>query len=108
MQLDYKKLGKRIKLAREKKNLTQEQLAEIVGVSNNYISNIERKYSKPSLETLIKICNALEVTPDYVLLDSIYTSKEYIKDEIAEKLRKCSNTNARIITKFIDLLLEEQ
>lgn len=108
MEINYKELGNRIRKAREQKNLTQEQLAEIIGMSNNYISNIERNHSIPSLETLLKICNALQVTPDYVLMDSIYTSKEYIKDEIAEKLQLCSKKNIKIILKFINLLLEEQ
>lgn len=108
MNTDYKKLGIRIKAARESKKLTQEQLAEITGLTNNYISNIERTHSKPSIETLIKICNALETTPDYVLLDSIYASKEYIVDEIAVKLKKCTKKNIQLISDFITLLLEGQ
>jgi transcriptional regulator with XRE-family HTH domain len=108
MQIDYKKLGSKIRIVREKKKLTQEQLAEMVELSNNYISNIELNRSIPSLETLVKICNALEITPDYILIDSIYTSKEYIKDEIAQKLNMCNEKSIKIISKFIDLILEEQ
>ncbi|HEY9060045.1 MAG TPA: helix-turn-helix transcriptional regulator [Pseudobacteroides sp.] len=108
MQIDYKKLGSRIRIVREKKRLTQEQLAEMVELSNNYISNIELNRSIPSLDTLVKICNALEVTPDYILIDSIYTSKEYIKDEIAKNLNKCNEKSIKIISKFISLILEEQ
>lgn len=108
MNTDYKKLGIRIKAARESKKLTQEQLAEITGLTNNYISNIEHTRSKPSIETLIKICNALEVTPDYILLDSVFVSKEYIIDEIAVKLKRCSKKNIQLISGFITLLLEGQ
>jgi transcriptional regulator with XRE-family HTH domain len=108
MKINYKKMGKRIKSARKKKKFTQERLAEITGLSNNYISNIERGSSIPSIDTLIKICNSLNVTPDFVLLDSIYTSKEYLKDEIAKKLEKCNDKNIRLVSKFCDLLLEEQ
>jgi len=107
MEINYKKLGERIRKIREQKKITQEMLAETIGLSNNYISNIERSRSIPSLETLIKICNVLEVTPDYVLLDSIYTSREYIRDDIANKLKKCSEKDIRLISRFIDLLLEE-
>ncbi|WP_024834033.1 helix-turn-helix domain-containing protein [Ruminiclostridium josui] len=110
MNIDYKMLGVRIKNARENKCLTQEQLAEITGLSNNYISNIERNHSIPSLETLVKICNALDVTPDFLLVDSVFTysSREYINDNIARLLAKCNDKNVRLISKFIELLISEQ
>lgn len=108
MKTDYKKLGKRIKTIRKERALTQEKLAEMTGLSNNYISNIETNRSIPSIDTLLKICNSLGVTPDFILLDSIYTSKEYLKDEIAVKLNKCSEKNIHLIAKFCDLLIEEQ
>lgn len=108
MEIDYKKIGLRMKTARESKKLTQEELAELTGLTNNYISNIERTRSKPSIETLIKICNALEVAPDYILLDSVYASKEYIMDEIAVKLRKCTKNNLQLISGIITLVLENQ
>lgn len=108
MEIDYKKIGIRIKAAREAKKLTQEELAELTGLTNNYISNIERNRSKPSIETLIKICNSLEITPDYILLDSVYASKEYIMDEIAVKLRKCTKNNLQLVSGIITLILEEQ
>ena len=110
MNIDYRMLGVRIKNARESKSLTQEQLAEITGLSNNYISNIERNRSIPSLETLVKICNALNVTPDFLLVDSVFTysSREYIKDDIAKLLSKCNNKTIKLISKFIELLVKEQ
>ncbi|WP_446896966.1 helix-turn-helix domain-containing protein [Clostridium sp. LBM24168] len=108
MKTNYEKLGKRIKSIRKNSNITQEQLAEMTGLSNNYISNIERNRSIPSIETLLKICNSLKVTPDLVLLDSIYMSREYIKDEIARKLDKCNDKNIKLISKFLDVLIEEQ
>lgn len=108
MNINYEKLGSRIRTARMHKNLTQEELAEKVDVSNNYISNIELNRSKPSLATLIKICNVLEITPDYVLADSVHSSNEYIKDEIAKMLRKCSPASIRLIEKVIAAILDEQ
>ena len=54
MEIDYRKIGIRIKAARESKKLTQEELAELTGLTNNYISNIERTRSKPSIENTYK------------------------------------------------------
>lgn len=106
--IDYRKLGYRVRVARETKRLTQEQLAEITGLSNNYISNIERSCSIPSIETLVKICNSLDVTPDYILLDSIYCAREYLRDDIAKQLSKCTDKSLRMVLKFIELVIEEQ
>ena len=108
MEIDYRKIGKRIKTLRESKNMTQEDLAEKTGLSNNYISNIECARSKPSIATLIKICNVSETTPDYVLLDSVYASKELLMDEIAVKLKKCSQEEIQFISEFISFYLENK
>lgn len=57
----YEKLGKQIKLLREKAHLTQEKLAEKSGLSLDYIGKIEVNINKPGLKALIKISNALEI-----------------------------------------------
>ena len=57
----YKNLGKKIKKIRKEKNLTQQKLAEKVGVGLNFLGKIEVAYAKPSFETIIKIAHVLEV-----------------------------------------------
>ncbi len=108
MEIDYKEVGRRIARERKKNSLTQEQLAEKIGMSGNYISNIENRYSIPSLETLVKICSALNVTPDYLLLGSVYSSTAYLADTIAKKIEKCNSRERRLIVRFIDWILEEK
>ncbi len=62
--LKYKEIGLKIAYYRKKKGYTQAQLAEIVGISSNYLSLIERgnKGQSYSMETLFKIAEALEIT----------------------------------------------
>ena len=60
-------IGERIKQAREKKHLTQENLAEAVDVSTQYISDLERGVVGASLATLKAVCLALGVTSDSLL-----------------------------------------
>ncbi len=55
------KFGKLIRENREKKNLSQEQLAEKCGVTDKCISNIELGKSDPKLSTVMKLCAILEV-----------------------------------------------
>lgn len=55
------KLGLQIKKIREEKKITQQQLAEKVGVDLSYIGNIEIGAKRPSLQTLFKIAEELKV-----------------------------------------------
>jgi Predicted transcriptional regulators len=108
MEIDYKQLGNRISKERKKNNLTQEQLAEKIGMSVNHISNIENDYSIPSLETFIKICLALDVTPDTLLVGTVYALETYMTDELIDRLNKCNDKEKRLISKFIDWIFEER
>ncbi len=69
-----KSIGKKIKIARLKKELTQEELAEICEVSTNHICSIENGASNCSFNLMIKICKTLHITPNYLLLDFIKES----------------------------------
>lgn len=57
----YKKLGLNIKKLRNQRNLTQQQLADKIGIGLNFMGKIEVAFSKPSLDTVIKIADALNV-----------------------------------------------
>ena len=59
--MDLSAIGSRIKAARERKHLTQEDLAAIVDLSPTHISVIERGVKPPKLETFVNIANALNV-----------------------------------------------
>jgi transcriptional regulator with XRE-family HTH domain len=56
------RFGKRLRQVRRERDLTQEQLAEAVGVSAEAVSNFERGVHAPSFETLEKLSEALRVT----------------------------------------------
>lgn len=67
--LKYKEIGLKIAYYRKKKGYTQAQLAEIVGISSNYLSLIEcgNKGQSYSMETLFKIAEALNVNVNDLL-----------------------------------------
>ena len=69
--MDYSGLGKRIREERLKLNLTQEKLAEDVGLTTAYIGQIERGERSLALDKLVLIVNCLGVTIDYILSDSV-------------------------------------
>lgn len=106
MDLDYKKLGKRMREYRQLKNLTQEELAERVSLSNVYISHIERGLTKTSLNTLIKICNVLNVTPDMVLFDSLEIKAPSMENEFSVRLDACTAEDRSLILDIVDLFMQ--
>ena len=79
-------LGKRIREVRVQKGYTQQALADKAKIGVVYISEIERGLKMPSLNTFIKIIDALDVSADYILRDELPAGKKYICTEITEKL----------------------
>lgn len=97
MELDYKAIGKRIKIARIKADLTQERLAEAVQVSPSHMSNIETGSTRVSLTAIVAIANALSVTVDDLLCDSLTKSRIQFENDIAETLEDCDAYEIRMI-----------
>ena len=65
--LDAKKLGFQIKKYRNRCGLTQNLMAEVLGISANHVSHIETGNVLPSLELFVKISNLLTVSPNNLL-----------------------------------------
>lgn len=65
--MDYVLLGKQVRIRRTVLELTQEGLAEKIGVSTSFIGHIERGSRKLSVETLYAICKALDTSADFLL-----------------------------------------
>lgn len=106
MDLDYINIGKRIRYRREKMKLYQNVLADKVGISNNYLSSIERGKEKPSLEILIKICNALSVTPDYILMGNMHSNN--VPQNITDSLRLCTSRDLELLNTLVQRMVEFQ
>lgn len=80
--MDYIVMGQRIRHYRIKKHLTQEQLAEQVDMSSSFVGHIERGTRVASLETLMKLCIALEVTPNDLLGDDLAVERAGLPDHV--------------------------
>ena len=108
-EVDYARIGQRIRSLRQSKNMTQAELSAIVDCSNNYLSHIETAQCKVSLSMLLKLSYALEESIEYFLLDTPYARAEtIINREISEKLAKCSPPTLNAVSRMIDTLLEQQ
>ena len=65
--MNYLGLGKRIRMYRRSQHMTQEQLAEKVGISSSFMGHIERGTRIASIDTLVSVCNVLSVSPCLLL-----------------------------------------
>ncbi len=103
-EIDYVKLGLKIKSVRQSRGLTQDNLAELVGVNTSHISNTENSHTKVSLNVLLAIANALEVTVDYLLSDQYQNSALALDNEILKALKNCDDKKKEQILKIIEIL----
>ena len=106
MELDYKAIGKRIKIARIKADLTQERLAEMVEISPTHMSNIETGTTRVSLTAIVCLANALSVTVDDLLCDSVVKSKVQFEKDIAGILADCDEYEIRMVKDMAQALKE--
>ena len=95
-------IGERIKLAREDRQLTQEQLAEAIDVSPQYISDLERGVVGISIPTLKRLCTHLRVSSDRILFDR---QTEACAAAIGEKCSSLSDSQFRMVMDVIDRFL---
>ena len=67
MQCNYERIGLRIRTQRKEKGVSQEQLAEQIGISASYMGHIERGTRIASVETLARLSKALEMDMHYIV-----------------------------------------
>ena len=95
-------IGRRIKEARTKHGLTQEQLAEKIDITIVYMSELERGVKLPSLTLFVNIAEALHVSTDSLLRDDLETGKEYIYDDLTKKLERLSPKQRIAVADIVD------
>lgn len=100
--VDYVGAGKRIKIARIKRDMSQEMLASKADMSIQYLSHVENARSKASLSTFVKIANALDLSLDELMCDSLIRSRIQFEQLIAETLSDCSDDEIRFLAKALD------
>lgn len=95
-------IGERIKAAREQAGRTQEQLAEAIEVSPQYVSDLERGVVGISIPTLKRLFTCLGVSSDQILFDR---QTEAYAAAIGEKCRSLSESQFRMVLDIIDRVL---
>ncbi|MBU5428217.1 helix-turn-helix domain-containing protein [Tissierella pigra] len=91
--LNYKDVGLRIRLEREKLGLSREKFAELVGLSSFYIGQLERGDRKMSVDTLVNISSVLNISVDYLLYGYNYYMENISISEAFNDIYKVSVDN---------------
>ena len=106
MELDYKMIGKRIARCRKRNKLTQAVVAERADINNQYLSNIERAVSIPSIEVIMRLALALDTTPDEFLVGTARTEERW--KDIAQRLRTMDESQLDMAESFLTWLSERR
>lgn len=96
--INYKEIGTRIRTARVRRSLSQEQLAEAIGVGSAHISHIETGNSTPSVQTLIDIINALDCSADELLCLEIQNAQPAFDRWFSDFFSDCTIDERKVIT----------
>ncbi len=102
-----KRIGKRMKQRREELGLTQEQLAEKLDLTTNYISTVERGASFPRCEKLILLLNGLETSADAVFCDVLTHSTQAKASILSEQIAELPPEEQQRILDMVELMVKQ-
>ena len=106
--LDQKDMGRRVRNRREAMNMSREDLAEKLGVSTQFVADIEYGNKGVSIRKLYLLCQILDVTADYVLAGNVYSrdeDEEAVKvcEEIMGLLQRCDARQLKGIREIAEI-----
>ena len=106
--MDKVLLGNRIRIARKDARLTGEQLSELCDVNASYLRQIECGAKTPSLPLFVQLCEALKVSPSYLLADVLPGCDNQDLDALWERCTHASPQQIKVILSVLDAIAESQ
>ena len=106
MAIDNASIGNRIKYYRNKKGISQEELGAAVFVTGKHLSYLETGAKVPSLELLILIANALDVSADDLLVDNLTHTSSSVGKELHTILQDCNPYQKEMLIRILKFMKE--
>ena len=106
MAINYESIGKQIKKYRTQKGISQEDLGRIISTNNEHLSRVETGTKYPSLELLILIANALDVSADDLLVDNLTHTSSSVGKDLHLLLQSCSDDEREMLTRIMKFMKE--
>ena len=104
--MDAKAVGQRIKAAREKKNMTQEDLAARIDISPTHVSVIERGTKIPRVDTFVSIANVLGVSAEELLVDVVDRASVGVASELSAAIEALPHEEKMRVLKVVSALID--
>ncbi len=98
-------IGRRIKEIRKQKKIPQEKIAEMIGISPNYMSALERGAYNIKLDLLVQIIDCLDITADDLFRDVIKNGYVNRSSRLADEIEKLPTDEQTRIFEVLDALL---
>lgn len=102
---NFTKIGNKLLTIRKRLGMTQADVAECAGLSDRTYADIERGTVNMRIDTLLRICKALRVSPDDILIENT-VSIVIQQDALIDRLNACSQkdreTALRLLSVFLD------
>lgn len=103
--MDKKLLGRKLNTARKDRGLTSEKLSEACGLNATYLRQIEAGTKTPSLPVFVQLCEKLDVSPSYLLADSLSARGAHEFDNFVDLCQRATPKQIEIITAMIKSVL---
>ncbi len=102
---DFSAIGNKLYLFRKKMGMTQSEVAEAAGLSDRTYADIERGSVNMRVDTVLRICQALHITPDEILTEST-TLPDIKQDELWERLKNLSPKDKETALSLLSVFLQ--
>lgn len=102
---DFHIIGNKLLVIRKRLGLTQADVAEAAGLSDRTYADIERGIVNMRIETILRICNVLHITPDEILTEE-NTSLNSQQAELCERLNACNSKDKETALQLLSVYLK--
>lgn len=102
---DFCQIGNKLLSIRKRSGMTQAEVAEKAGLADRTYADIERGTSNMRVETLVRICEALQTTPDEIFLAEPQNRVEEA-ESLEERLHACTPSQRRTALALIQVYLD--
>ena len=104
--IDYKAIGERIRAERKRQKLTQGCLSEMVEISESFMGHIERGTRTLSIETLVKLANALNLGIEYIICGEYNYQPDMLPADVHDSLKKMNDNQRKVFMSIMKTLAD--
>jgi transcriptional regulator with XRE-family HTH domain len=102
---DFHIIGNKLLAIRKRMGLTQAEVAEAAGLSDRTYADIERGSVNTRIETILRICEVLHITPDEILTEESQMMSTQ-QEELLARLNECSPKDKETALKLLTVFLQ--